>query len=498
MAKNDLSACTIPSARVDDLPHRSGPCSSIVIIGAGMAGMAAAYQLRQAGHNVIVLEARTRAGGRVRSARGEFAEGMHAEAGALFVPSDHEYLMKYIRLTGLEGSLVRVAPENLGGFHYLRGERYLHHGGTPERWNRDDTLTPTDWPGNLHDEEVGADLDALAELVLNRVEGGVGDVDDPCWPPAHLAESDEMNALDWLRSLGASPDAVELIRVAHLASYGDNGRNVSPLFFLQQWVDLRRLGTAGSYNVIEGGNDAVAQRLASLLSSVIDYGCEVTSIHQSGNGVQVTYSRRGVTTTVNADYVISAIPFACLSKVHISPALPAEKRAVVDELKGTSLSHLFIQCKRRVWRRPDGAGVIALTGTDTELASILRDATFNRPGARGVLDLFMVGPQADRMDALPDEQRLPAALETLEQMFPGISAVAEGAVYHSWNTEKYSRGAFVTYTTGQFTKLWPHVATAVGRIHFAGDQTAVKSGWQDGAISSGHRAAAAIWTVADK
>lgn len=460
--------------------------------------MTAAYQLRQSGHDVTVLEARTRAGGRVHTVRGEFAEGMHAEAGPLFVPSDHEFLMKYIRLTGLEGSLTPVAPENLGGFHYLRGERYLHHGGRPERWNRDGTLTEVDWPGVLLDEERGADLDGLAELALSRIEGGLGDVDDPSWPPAHLIGFDEMNALEWLGSLGASPDAVELIRVGHLASYGDNGRDVSPLFFLQQWVDLRRLGTADGYTVIGEGNDAIVRRLATMLSGSIEYGCEVTEIRQSGDGVELAFVRRGASTTVRADYAISAIPFSCLREVKVSPALPAEKRAVVDELNGTALSHLFIQCSERVWRRPDGRGVIALTGTDTELASIMRDATFHRPGARGILDLFMVGPQAERMDALPDVQRLPVALETLEDMFPGISRVAEGAVYHSWNSEKYSRGDYVTYTVGQFVRLWPHVATPVGRIHFAGDQTAVKSGWQDGAISSAHRAAAEIWAAAER
>ncbi|GAA2233685.1 FAD-dependent oxidoreductase [Herbiconiux moechotypicola] len=465
---------------------------SIVIIGAGMAGMAAARRLLGAGHDVTVLEARTRSGGRVHSVRGPFADGMHTEAGPLFVPTDHDHLMEYIRLTGLEDRLVPVSPEHLGGFHYLRGERYLHHGATPEIWNRDGSLTPASWPGELHDDELDADLDALAELIVARVEGGLGDVDDPSWPPAHLHGADEINALEWLASLGASPDAVELIRVAHLASYGDNGRDVSPLFFLQQWADLRRLGTAGSYTVIEGGNDAIANRLAALLGTVIDYGCEVTDIRHDDRGVEVGYLRRGARTALRADHVISAIPFACLDEIAIEPALPPAKAAAVHELKGTSLAHLFIQCKERVWRRPDGRGVIALTGTDTELATIMRDATFAVPGSRGILDLFMVGPQAERMDALDDDARLSAALEALETMFPGISEAAEGAHYHSWNTERFSRGDYVTYTTGQFLRLWPHVATPVGRIHFAGDQTAVKSGWMDGAIRSGHRAAAEI------
>ena len=96
------------------------------------------------------------------------------------------------------------------------------------------------------------------------------------------------------------------------------------------------------------------------------------------------------------------------------------------------------------------------------------------------------------MDELDEAKRLPHALVELERVFPGISDVAEGAVYHSWNQDPFSRGDYVFYSSGQFNELWPHVATPEGRIHFAGDQTAVKSGWQDGAISSGHRAALEI------
>jgi monoamine oxidase len=109
----------------------------------------------------------------------------------------------------------------------------------------------------------------------------------------------------------------------------------------------------------------------------------------------------------------------------------------------------------------------------------------------------MTGEQAERMDALDPDARLPLALERLEKIFPGIAEVAEGAAFHSWNLDPFSRGDFVFYSQGQFTELWPHVATPVGRIHFAGDQTAVKSGWQDGAIMSAHRAAREVVECAE-
>src|SRR5262245_57587919 len=77
--------------------QRRGAPKRVVIIGAGLAGLAAGYELTQAGHEVTILEARTRPGGRVYTLRQPFSDGLYAEAGALFIPNHHTYTMKYVR-----------------------------------------------------------------------------------------------------------------------------------------------------------------------------------------------------------------------------------------------------------------------------------------------------------------------------------------------------------------------------------------------------------------
>lgn len=482
---------------VGDLPPRGGARQRVVVIGAGAAGLTAAYQLRLAGHEVVVIEARTRPGGRVQSVRGEFADDLHAEAGALFIPTEHEYLMKYVTLTGLGSELEPVPPAQLGGFYFLQGERFLDSGSGPMRWAADGVLEPADWPGELNEVERRLGLDDLCELYLGGIEGGLGDPDDPDWPPANLAPFEQQTMIDMVRALGASEGAAELIRASHLSAYGDNGYDLSPLFTIQQWVDARRLGSSTSWNTIPGGNDRWLTRLAATLKSEIHYGSEAIAIDEGDGGVEVSVVRNGRRSVVEADRVICALPFSVLRSIEFKPGLPAAKRKVIDGLESTQISHLFIQCARRVWRRPDGQGLFALSFTDTDLTAMIRDATFNQRGPRAILDLYMVGPQAERMDVMNDEERLPSALAELEEIFPGIAEVAEGATYHSWNLDPYSRGDFVFYSAGQFTELWPHVATPVGRVHFAGDQTAVKSGWQDGAISSAHRAVREVVAAAE-
>lgn len=483
---------------VVDLPARSGPAKRVVVIGAGAAGLTAAYQLRRAGHEVTVLEARTRPGGRVHSVRRDFADGLHAEAGALFIPTGHDYLMKYVGLTGLAGSLQPVTPDQLSGFYFLRGKRYLEDASSLALWNFDDSIEPAEWPGDLNEDEKSAGVDDLCERILDRIEGGVGDPEASDWPPERLQGLDKQPILELLRSLGASADGAELIRSTHLAAYGhDQGRSLSPLFVIQQWVDTRRMGTATGWHTIPGGNDQWIVRLAEMLADCINYGSEVVAITDKESAVGATVECCGTTSTIEADYLICAIPFACLRGIHVMSGLSPQKTLVIKELESTPVSHLYIQCARRVWRRTNGQGVIALSFTDSDLAVIVRDATFNQAGSRAILDLYMAGSQAERMDQLDEATRLSTALQECEKMFPGISEVAEGASYFSWNQERFSRGDYVYFSPGQFTKLSPHVATAEGRLFFAGDQTSAKSAWQEGAISSGHRAAMEVASAAE-
>src|SRR5215210_213730 len=78
-----------------------GTPKKVVVVGAGLAGLAAAYELTEAGHDVTVLEAQARPGGRVQTMRDQFSDGLYAEAGAMNVYDTHDWTLKYIKLFGL-------------------------------------------------------------------------------------------------------------------------------------------------------------------------------------------------------------------------------------------------------------------------------------------------------------------------------------------------------------------------------------------------------------
>jgi monoamine oxidase len=484
-------------ATVADLPplHQAG--KKVVVIGAGAAGLAAAYQLRAAGHSVVVFEARSRPGGRVFTLREPFADGLFAEAGALFIPSTHEFTNKYIRLTGLDTELRPIKPSQLGGFFYVRGQRVLVDKAGPRPWptgtalGADEASTSWDgtrWPLALTDAEEALGITGLLEEYLGAIEGGIGDFLSPNWPPARLKQFDNQTLGEFLQARGASEGAAELIRVGYYGAWGDVGRDLSALFALQQYEDIRGLGGTAEWSTIADGNDRWLYRLAAMLKENIHYGTNVAAIHQEDSEVRVTVRRYGVESTVTADHVICAIPFPCLREVEISPALSPDKTHVVRELQSTSISHLFLQCRTRPWRDNE-RGLFAMGYTDLPLGWTVRDATFDQPGPRGILDLFKVGSQVDEVAGMGEHEHAAHAVKDLELMFPGISEEIESVTYHSWTEDRWSLGDYSTYGRGEFNAFWPHVATPEGRIHFAGDQTAVVSAWQDGAISSGHRAA---------
>jgi monoamine oxidase len=117
-------AAALSTTSLDALANRTtlerrGVPKKVIVIGAGLAGLSAAYELMQAGHDVTVLEARMRPGGRVYTLREPFSDGLYAEAGALYIPDFHDFTMKYTKLFNLP--LDPIQPRSMGSLYYIRG-----------------------------------------------------------------------------------------------------------------------------------------------------------------------------------------------------------------------------------------------------------------------------------------------------------------------------------------------------------------------------------------
>ena len=444
----------------------------IVILGAGLAGLSAAYQLTRAGHDVTILEARSRAGGRVHTLREPFADGLHAEAGAMFIPESHDLTMQYVRLFRLP--LIPIPARQRQPAYYLRGKRV-----NPIQ------ASSANWPLDLSPEEKRLGLGGMTEKYVMPTVREMGNAEAVSWPPEALKKYDRMTYAEFLRSRGASSDAVRLLRLNDADLTGDGVDRVSALMVLREAaLNLN----SGQLYTIRGGTDLLPRALAASLAVRIRYGSPVVKVEHDARGVRVTYSQAGAHETIAAEYLVCTLPFSILKELEISPAFSAAKQRAIRELPYTSAARVYLQSRTEFWAG-EGLGISAYT--DLPVMAIV-NSTLNQKGARGILDSYMTGEQSRRVTEMKETERLSFTLREVEKVYPGIRKNFEGGTSVCWDEDRWARGAYAWFEPGQMTELLPHIARPEGRIHFAGEHASSWPGWMQGAFQSGHRAAREI------
>ena len=448
--------------------ERRGAPKRVIIVGAGLAGLSAAYELTQAGHDVTVFEARTRPGGRVYTLRDPFPEGLHAEAGATRVPNHHHFTIGYAELFGL--TLDLFEPPDAPSLYYVRGQRIR--------------VTPgqkVDWPYELTAEEHALGVNGMWQKYIGSMLSEVGDVTDPSWPsPETLKKYDQMSRSDFLRSRGASPDAVALLSVGGV---DDRVETRSTLFMLRNQALNHKVTR---YYKIRGGNDLLPKAFASRLSEKIFYVTPVVKIEQNAQSVKATFQQAGAYHTLTGDYLICAVPFSVQKNIEVAPAFSAEKQKAIEQLPYLSVSKIFLQSRKRFWT---DEGLSGFATTDLPINQVW-DMTYTQPGTRGILQAYPHSLNSRRVTGMSERERINFALEYVEMIYPGMRSHFEGGVTKCWDEDEWARGASAYYKPGQFGSLLPHVARPEGRIHFAGEHTSVWiDGWMQGALESGSRVA---------
>ncbi len=436
-------------ASVPRVVVQAGPGKSVIVIGAGLAGLSAAYELTQAGHEVTVLEAQTRPGGRVQTLREPFSDGLYAEVGAIHFPDSHEFTLKYVTLFDLPlqlefwGLEIDPAPEELERPIWGMWEKYVQPG-----------------------------MDAMA---ANPAAPG--------WHVGSLKNYDDMSYVKFLHSQGASPGEITLLTRGWHGLWGDGAETVSALAVLR---DKAQEWEGNNWYRIEGGNDLLPKAFAARLSERIRYGATAVRIEHDAQGVQVVFLQAGRHHTCAGDYLICAVPFSVLRQVEVSPPFSPGKQKAIRELPYFSAARVSMQFRKRVWL--DLARGWDRDAGDLPIQTIV-DATHFQPGSRGILQTYTGGPEARRLMELGESERICFTLEQMENIIPEIRQYFEGGISKLWDEDPWARGASSWYKPGQMSELWPHVPGPEGRVHFAGDHTSAWIRWMQGALESGNRAA---------
>jgi monoamine oxidase len=487
----------------------SGDKSRVIVIGAGLAGLSAAFQLVAAGHDVTVLEARSRPGGRVETLR-EFDQGQYAEAGAMFIHGRHSLVIGYADLFGLELAELPSAPIDMELF--VRGRLIENPASARANWGSA-ILSER--------EQRHGYFGLIARYITAMLRREIGDPRREDWPSREALHYDRITFADFLRERGASSGAVELLSLGYFGLMGDGIDDISALGLLRDLaftfdgvplhvkrnfilnrdvpadiLDELKIARAGSADVdhpvdesyvIQGGNDRLATAFAEHLGDRIVFEMPVQRIEPIKDGIRVIASSGGKTHTFDAARVICTVPFSVLRDVDLSAVeISAEKRAAIQKLPYTSVFREFVQVRERVWQEHKLAGCAA-----TDLAIMyVNDQTAAQEGDAGILEAYTVGTRARFWARHLPGTRRSAVIEDMNKVFPRLKElVMHRGAFKDWDADPWARGAYCAFEIGQMQWMLPTIGKAEGRLHFAGDHTSALPGWMQGALESGHRAA---------
>jgi len=465
----------------------SGKGKKVVILGAGLAGLTAAYELGKLGYQVQVLEARAFAGGRCQTARKGFAleelggetqhcnydEGHYLNHGPWRIPLDHQSTLYYTRL--FDVPLEVMVNDNDHAYVYLEDAGPL----SKQR---------------LRGAQIKADMRGhVAELLAKSVKDHQLD--------SRLGLDDQALLLDYLVNEGA-------LGSGDLAYKGRNGRGFAvnpgaglspgpgkpsdPLAF----GDLLAAKVGKVYSAVQefpmhatmfqpvGGMDQIPRAFTRRLGKTIRYNAVVERIRQAPDGVTIGCrdSVSGKLSTIRADYCLCTMPLSVLRMVDTD--FSERFKAAVQAVPYSPVGKIGLQMKRRFWEEDEqiyGGHVLTdIKGINT--ISLPSSGWQQRKGV--VLGYYNYSLDAIEVSALTPAERTEFALGAGEKIFPAYRDAFEQSFSVAWHRVRHSLGGWGEWTDETRRSAYPTLLEGEGRVMLAGEHLSYLTGWQAGAIES--------------
>jgi monoamine oxidase len=462
--------------------------AKVLILGAGLAGMCAAYELRKAGYQVQILEYNDRPGGRNWSLYGgdtytelggavqnvQFDKGLYLNPGPWRIPHHHGALLYYCRL-------FNIALQN---FTQINHNAFVHStkafGGKPRRYR-----------------EVQADFNGyVAELLAKSTRQNALD--------QAVTREDREILLGALRGWGALDKDYEY-RKGPLSSERRGwdsdpgggltaaGRPSDPmamtdLLHSQFWQSL----VAGSIYEFQttifqptGGMGVIGQAFGRELEGVIQYGAKVTRIEQNERGVTATFidaKTGGAPRTASGDWCVCTIPASILSQIPMNVGEPM--KAAISAIYYDASIKVGLQFKRRFWEEDD-AIFGGISYTDQPNGMIGYPSTdYLSPGKGVLLGAYAFGPDAFGYAAMSPEERIARTVDYGANIHPQYRAEYENGVAVAWHRVPWTLGCAGHWTEDLRDQHYDNLCAIDGRIVLAGEHASRLPAWQEGALLS--------------
>ncbi len=425
------------------------PRHSCIVIGAGLAGLTAAYRLNQAGWTVTVLEARNRPGGRVWSYRFEQAPELVCEMGGEWIGNGHHQILALCKelKVPLEPHAYRV---------WLLEDGELK---PPGQWNFSEQSRKA-W-----------------NHFLSRYKH---------YREADLRRMDQYDWWTWLGKIGFSEEDLRIREIMDSTDYGESIRAVSAYVAGASYAETDYMNPNSTDEMdlhVRGGNSELVKALiARLPEHAVHLGSPVVAIRQREGKVIVSTPDAKLT----ADACVMATPSSVLPSIHFDPPLPSLKLQAAEELAYARIIKTQILCQKRFWEAED----FALMSDETSHEYF--HTTEGQPGTQGILCSYATGDKADVLAAQSEAHRRDLVTRDLLAVSPDAQQLVAGVHSQAWQRDKYVHGAYALYRPGQWFTLRPLLQQPFGKIVFAGEHLADSQGFMEGAVATGEHAAHAL------
>lgn len=440
----------------------------VIVVGAGLAGLAAARELRNAGHKVIILEARNRTGGRVSTIREPFAEGLYAEEGAAAFSDSYSEALKLIKEFKLE-KIPWTMPEEAIVYH-LNGKRIIAKPGET-----------VEWPYDLKPGEQGQDPFALVKkYIIDTLpkETGMPDL----WDKEPVVKFDKISLGEYLRKQGASEGAVKLLQ--NTMWFAAMPEETSGLSMAMSDFGLFM---GGMPFILKGGNDVLPKKMAQQMKEDLRYNTQVLSIKDSGEGVTIAAVENGESKTYEGDEVIVALPLKVLQNVTFEPKLSTARLKAIEEMPVMELTRVFLEVDEPFWKKEGIAGA-AFTDLPVMQVNAYENAKDMENG-NAMLESYAAGERAVELGEMEENNAIEQQLEEMEKVHPGVKEHFTGGYVKAWGKDPYAMGGPSWPAPGDVTAYLNDLRAPQGRVHFAGEYTSILRSTMEGALRSGLRAA---------
>ena len=484
------------------------PRKKVTILGAGIAGLAAGYELTRLGHSVQIFEGSNRIGGRIWTHR--FDDGTYGELGAMRIPLNHDYTRYYVAQLGLKLRKFVTAHENLECFYDIRnivtrmrdGQTCLYplFALSPEQ--QADRVPPDMFGRTLRDVIDGLTVEERTSLL------------SPTVTSERVRELDRISLGEFLR-IRAGNGAKELIGSSTaLDSFFDRALTM----FLRDALEQEGAG----FHEIQGGMELLPQELGKTLRANIQLNTEVTGIHMKTDGkIEIDLVRHGRERHhETCDIVLCTLPFSILRTIDISPPFSHDKMYAIRNLSYSSSTKVLLHCRQRFWETTygiyggasqtdqliratyypsDNVRVVQAPRPSYIFSSLYSGYTKGEFGAEfqnvsegpGVLlGSYTWGQDARRLGAMAPEQRAHTAIRLIARFHPEMEkeGMVDGHASMFWDSYEWSLGSFSFLQPGEHSTIFEFAIQPEDNVHFAGEHCSLQQAWIQGALVSALRA----------